>query len=201
MRRMGHVPHAARPVFLAVIIFAAIPRCPASRPYPLQMPPSTKNAGHLVATRSYTFNVHLPSADAFALFEPIGEKNWAEGFDPVFATPESSTLGDDSIFTVEASHGGVRHETIWMITRYDRAAALVEYRAVYPGVRVARITVQCGALSESETTVDVTYRYTGLSAEGDGYIAAMTEEKFGEFIEKWNSAICAYLARGTPAMP
>jgi hypothetical protein len=47
----------------------------------------------------------------------------------------------------------------------------------------------------------VTYRYTGLSAEGDDYIAAMTEGKFGEYIEKWNSAIGAYLARGTPAVP
>jgi hypothetical protein len=188
-------------VLLAVIIFAAIPHCPASPTSPLQMPPSTTNAGHLVATRSHTFKVHLPLADAFTLFEPIGEKNWAEGFDPVFATPESSTLGDDSIFTVEASHGGVKHQTIWLITRYDRAAALVDYRAVYPGVRVARITVHCRASAKSETTVEVTYRYTGLSAEGDEYIAAMTEGKFGEFIEKWNSAIGAYLARGTPAVP
>jgi hypothetical protein len=165
------------------------------------MPPPTKNAGHLVATRSYTFKVHLPLADAFTLFEPVGEKNWAEGFDPVFATPESSTLGDDSIFTVEAFHGGVKHQTIWLITGYDRAAALVEYRAVYPGVRVARITVRCRASAESESTVEVTYRYTGLSADGDEYIAGMTEGKFGEFIETWNSAICAYLARGTPAVP
>jgi hypothetical protein len=56
-------------------------------------------------------------------------------------------------------------------------------------------------LAESETTVEVTYRYTGLSAEGDDYIAAMTEGTFGEFIEKWSSAIGAYLARGTPAVP
>jgi hypothetical protein len=200
MRGISHLPRAAGPVLLAVIIFAA-PHCPASRPYPLQVPPPAKNAGHLVATRSHTFKVHLPLADAFTLFEPVGEKNWAEGFDPVFATPESSTLGDDSIFTVEASHGGVKHQTIWLITRYDRAAALVEYRAVYPGVRVARITVRCRASAESETTVEVTYRYTGLSADGDEYIAGMTEGKFGEFIETWNSAIGAYLARGTPAVP
>jgi hypothetical protein len=198
---IARLRHAAGPVLLAVIASVAITHCPASPAVPSLMPAPPKNAGHLVATRSHTFSVQLPLADAFTLFEPVGEKNWAEGFDPVFAAPGSSALGDDSIFTVEASHGGLRHQTIWLITRYEHAAAFVEYRAVYPGVRVARISVQCRATAESETTVEVTYRYTGLSAEGDEYIAAMTDGKFGEFIETWNSAIRAYLARGTPAVP
>jgi hypothetical protein len=197
----SHLRLIASAVPRAATIFAAISFCPILPAASPQMLPSTKNAGHLVATRSHSFTVHLPLSDAFTLFEPVGEKNWADGFDPIFATADSSTLGDNSIFTVEASHGAMKHQTIWLMTRYDHPAALVEYRAVYPGVRVARITVQCRPSSESETTVKVTYRYTGLSDEGDAYIAAMTDEKFGEFVEKWDSAIRAFLARGTPAMP
>jgi hypothetical protein len=198
----SHLSHAVGPALRFAIISVAIAHsCFAHPAIPPQMPPPTKNAGHLVATRSHKFTVHMPLAAAFTLFEPVGEKSWADGFDPVFAAAESSELGDNSVFTVEASHGGVKHQTIWLITRYDRAAALVEYRAVYPGTRVTRITVQCHASDESNTSVEVTYRYTGLSPEGDQYIAAMTEGKFSEFIGEWNSAISAYLARGTPAEP
>ena len=183
------------------IIFFAIAPCRASQVNPPLPLPSTKTAEHSTAARSHMFTVHLPLAEAFTLFEPVGEKNWAGGFDPVFATKESAVLGTDSVFTLEASHGGARHTAIWLITRYDRAAAVIEYRAVNPGVRVARITVQCSPSSESETRVDVAYRYTGLSEEGDAYVDSITEKKFGEYIDEWASDIRAYLARGTPATP
>ncbi len=167
----------------------------------LPVPPSTRTDRHLTATRTHAFTVRLPLANAFTLFEPVGEKTWAEGFDPVFATPESARLGPDSVFTLETSRHGTKLQTIWLITKYDRPAGLIEYRAIYPGMRIARITVQCRTVRESETGVEVTYHYTGLSEEGDRYIAAMTEEKFGPYIEEWAAAIRAYLARGTPASP
>jgi hypothetical protein len=184
-----------------VAALCAIAHCSASQVTSLPTFPSTKTAGHSLVTRSHTFTVHLPLAETFMLFEPVGEKAWADGFDPIFATPESANLGADSIFTHETSHGGAKQQTIWLITRYDRAAALIEYRAVYPGVRVAHITVQCHVSDRPDTDVEVTYHYTGLSDEGDHYIATMTEKKFGEYIEGWASAIRAYLARGTPATP
>jgi len=164
-------------------------------------PPSTKTAGHSSATHSHGFTVPLPLAEAFTLFEPVGEKNWAGGFDPVFATRESAALGSDSVFTLETIHDGAKRQAIWLVTRYDPAAAPIEYRAVYPGVRIARITVHCSRSNESETRVAVTYRYTGLYGEGDAYIDSMTEKTFAGRIDERAAQIRAYLARGTPATP
>ncbi|MDO8539813.1 MAG: hypothetical protein Q7S40_05175 [Opitutaceae bacterium] len=44
-------------------------------------------------------------------------------------------------------------------------------------------------------SVEVSYRYTGLSAAGDAYISGMTDEAFREFIGNWDAAIREYLKR------
>jgi hypothetical protein len=70
-----------------------------------------------------------------------------------------------------------------------------------PGSRVTRINVSCRAAGPAETRVHVTYRYTSLSEAGDRTIAAMTEDAFRTMIDGWDTAIRAWLVRGTPASP
>ena len=52
---------------------------------------------HATATHTHRFAVSLPVDEAFPLFEPIGEKNWADGWHPVFASTESAALADGSV--------------------------------------------------------------------------------------------------------
>src|ERR1051326_8309883 len=84
---------------------------------------------HLTATRTHQFTVSLPVDETFPLFEPIGEKAWAEGWHPVFASAESATLSDGSVFTVQ--HGDL--QTIWLVTHYSRSGHAIEYRLAAPG--------------------------------------------------------------------
>ncbi len=166
------------------------------------MMPSSSSLPHLSVTRTHSFTVPLPKPNAFILFEPVGEKLWAEGWSPVFATPDDATLSDNTIFTRTVTHQGKPAQTsTWLVTRYDRPGGVIEYRAVVPGLRVSRITVRCRESRESETLVEVTYRHTSLSNEGDLFVQGMTEEHYRASIEEWNTAIRAYLARGTPATP
>ena len=166
------------------------------------MMPSSSSLPHLSVTRTHRFTVPLPEAKAFILFEPVGEKLWAEGWSPVFATPDDATLSDNTIFTRTVTHHGQPAQTsIWLVTHYDRPGGLIEYRAIVPGLRVSRITVRCRESRETETLVEVTYRHTSLSNEGDLFVQGMTEEHYRASIEEWNTAIRAYLARGTPATP
>ncbi len=148
------------------------------------------SAGHLAATRSHEFTVDLPVAQAFTLFEPLGEKKWAPGWDPCFPTAADASLADGTVFTVERqNHAGERVQTIWLLTRYLPEAGSIEYRCVVPGERVAWVAVLCRAASATRTTVEVSYRYTALSALGDAYIRAMTEDAFRAFIESWAESI------------
>jgi hypothetical protein len=193
-------PPVAAPLLLFALsaLFLAHTNASPAMPAP---PTSAPNAGHLTVTRSHSFAVLLPPAQAFTLFEPVGEKSWAEGWHPVFASASDAELSDNTVFTREASGQGHSQQSLWLITHYDRLADLIEYRAIYPGQRVSRITVHCRAGAASGTSVSVIYRCTGLSDDGDRHIAAMTDENYRTLIEEWASSIRAWLACGTPATP
>ena len=66
--------------------------------------PTTETAEHRRLDREHSFTVARPPAEAFVLFEPVGEKCWAENWHPVFTSPEAARLHDGSVFTV-AGHG------------------------------------------------------------------------------------------------
>jgi hypothetical protein len=163
--------------------------------------PTVEIARRVRLEREHSFIVARPRAEAFRFFEPVGEKNWAEGWRPVFATEHDALLHDGSVFTVVTRHAdGTTIDSVWTISRYD-PPHVIEYRNVIVGVRVTRIVVRCDAAVPSGTRVTVRYTYTSLSAAGDAALASITEEKFRAMIDGWGQAIAAYLERGTPASP
>jgi hypothetical protein len=158
-------------------------------------PVTSPNDGHAKSAREAAFKVSLPATEAFKLFEPIGEKQWAEGWNPVFASPADALLHDGSVFTVEGVHpkGGPLH-SVWTVSRYE-PPRLIEYRNVLVDLRATRIRVSCAALGEKETQVTVNYEYTGLSKDGDEFVAHLTSEHFKAMIAKWDESIATFLAK------
>lgn len=163
--------------------------------------PAPTSANHLKASRSHSFTVALPLANAFTFFEPLGEKRWAEGWHPVFATPDDLPLHNGSVFSVDIPRpdGGVT-QSVWSVCRYDPPQC-IEYRNIVLGVRATRIQIECSAASKTETRVTVRYEYTGLSTAGDLFIGQMSLARFAAMIGEWDQAIADYLKRGTPATP
>ncbi len=151
--------------------------------------------------REHSFTVALPLAQAFVLFEPIGEKLWAEDWQPAFVSAEDADLRAGSVFVVPTrTPSGRPVEAVWSVARYE-APNLIEYRNVIPGVRATCVRVRCGADGPERTRVAVRYVYHSLSDEGDDFVRNMTGEKFSAMIDSWGEAIAAYLVRGTPASP
>ena len=163
--------------------------------------PTTETTHHLRLEREHTFSVARPPAEAFRLFEPVGEKLWAEGWHPVFTSPSDAELHDGSVFTVEcATPQGGTLTSVWMVSRYNPPHA-IEYRNVFPGVRATQIVVRCEPVGTRQTRVVVHYVYHGLSESGDQFLATITPEAFRTNLNGWDTAIRAWLGRGTPATP
>lgn len=137
------------------------------------------------ATRSHSFIVHLPAARAFTLFEPEGERAWAEGWAPRYLHPADGRAEPGMVFAT--FHGG--EETTWLMTRHEPSAGLVEYARVTPGSRVASILVQCAPLEANRTRVTVIHTFTGLGEAGNAYIRAMDEAHYRDYIDSWGEAI------------
>ncbi|HSS27028.1 MAG TPA: hypothetical protein VLL50_03690 [Usitatibacter sp.] len=137
------------------------------------------------AVRSRSFILELPATRAFPLFEPEGERAWAKGWDPRYVHPSNGRAEAGMVFTT--SHGG--EDTVWLVTRHEPAAGIVEYARVTPGSRIATVLVQCARLEAARTRVTVIYTFTALSESGAAYVRAMDENRYGEMIDGWATAI------------
>jgi hypothetical protein len=137
------------------------------------------------AVRSHSFFVALPLREAFALFEPEGERAWAQGWDPHYVHPADGRAEQGMVFTT--THGS--EETIWHLARHDPAGGVVEYLRVTPGSRLATVLVQCAEAGARRTRVTVVYAFTGLSDAGNEYVRAMDEARYRAFIDGWSTAI------------
>ncbi|HET7730824.1 MAG TPA: hypothetical protein VFK48_12405 [Usitatibacter sp.] len=143
------------------------------------------------AVRSHTIVVPLPMAEAFRLFEPEGERAWAEGWEPRYRHPPDGHAERGMVFTT--GHGG--EETIWTMIRHEPEAGVVEYVRTTPGSRTATVLVQCLQFNERLTRVTVIYAMTGLTEAGNAAIRELDENEFRRYIESWESAIAKALAK------
>ena len=64
---------------------------------------------------SKRIRVALPAEEAFRLFTPRGECEWAPGWDPTFPAPTDDDSEPGTVFQIDA-HG---HRGTWLVT--DRA--------------------------------------------------------------------------------
>jgi len=127
----------------------------------------------------------MPLRRAFGLFEPEGERAWAEGWQPRYLHPQDGRAEQGMVFVT--GHGD--EQTVWMVTRHEPAAGIVEYARVTPRSRVASVLVQCAALEPARTRVTVIYTFTGLSEAGNDIVRAMDDRRYAEYIDSWAAAI------------
>ena len=141
------------------------------------------------AVWSHAFVVALPPAQAFTLFEPEGERRWAEGWDPRYVYPADGRTEAGMVFTT--GHGS--ETTLWTMVRHDPAGGIAEYVRVTPGERIAGVLVQCADAGGGSTRVTVVYTFTGLDAKGNEYVRGWDAARFAAYIDGWGEAIAAAL--------
>jgi hypothetical protein len=127
----------------------------------------------------------MGAREAFALFEPEGERAWAAGWDPHYLYPANGRAERGMVFTTD--HGG--EETLWTMVRHAPAEGLAEYVRVTPGSRMGNVLVQCAALDLARTRVTVIYTLMGLSPAGNEALRRMDAANFRAYIESWEAAI------------
>jgi len=136
------------------------------------------------------FEIAQPVAKLFPLFSPEGEKYWVPGwdYDNVMGTTE---LCEDYVFLTKTHDHGTT-DAIWLVKKYDRQAWLVEFYKIEPGDKAGVVTVQCTELGAARTNVEVTYKYTALSATGERFVEGFTEAAYAEFIAEWQTLLADY---------
>jgi len=145
-------------------------------------------------TRSATIHLHGPIAKVFPLFEPIGEKAWAPGWEPRVVYPASGAAQNGTVFLTFNDEG--KNETYWTIIEYDAQRHRISYINVIPNYQVRRITVDCREVASDKTDATVSYSYTGTTAPGNDDVTKQTEESYAAKMQHWTHAINHYLETG-----
>lgn len=145
-------------------------------------------------TRSHTIHVSAAIDRAFPLFEPLGEKYWAHGWNPDMLYPASGIAQEGTVFTTQ--HAGEAAK-IWTIIAYEREQTHVTYVNVLPNAYTSRIDVRCEPDGAEATSVCVSYALTALTLHGNEYIERFMEEHhYQGYISSWETAIGYYLRHG-----
>jgi hypothetical protein len=139
-------------------------------------------------TRGATIRLDAPPERAFGMFTPLGERAWAEGWDPEFLHPVDGEACEGSVFVTRA--GG--RETIWT-TIAHHPPARAAYSRVTPGLHAVVVDVRLRASDDGGTLADVSYAFTALTPAGNDAVAEMAGG-FAGWMETWESSINHALA-------
>jgi hypothetical protein len=145
-------------------------------------------------TRSATIHLQGPLAKVFPLFEPIGEKAWAPGWEPQVVFPSSGEAQKGTVFLTYDDQG--KNETYWTIIEYDAQRHRITYINVIPNYQVRRIAIECREVAPDRTDATVSYTHTGTTPHGNDDVAKQTEESYAAKMEHWTHAINQYLETG-----
>ena len=127
-------------------------------------------------------SVALPPAEAFRLFTPRGEEDWAHGWHPRFPAPAADDTEPGTVFTTSA-HG---RETVWVVTGREQGRRVC-YARVAGGATAGTITVTLHASAEG-AEAEVTYDLTALTGQAGDELREFAEG-YPAFLRSWQDAI------------
>jgi hypothetical protein len=133
-------------------------------------------------------HVPLPAEEAFQLFTPRGEREWAHGWDPTFPVPTDDDSEPGTVFQINA-HG---QRGTWLVT--DRKwGRRIAYAQVVDDHRAGSITVTLDSV-EGGSEVEVVYELTPLSKTGEHDLKRFAES-YGDFLRSWQDEIATCLKK------
>ncbi len=144
--------------------------------------------------RTLTGRIHvaLPPAEAFRLFTPRGEQDWAHGWHPRFPVPAADDTEPGTVFETSA-HG---QHTVWLVTE-RRPGQHISYARVTPGDQAGTVTVTISAAGH-HSDVDVTYRMTALTGPAVRKLGEFADA-YPAYLQSWQDAITAWLQNAGPS--
>jgi hypothetical protein len=130
--------------------------------------------------------VPLPPGEAFRLFTPRGEQDWAHGWHPHFPAPAPDDTEPGTVFVTDA-HG---QHSIWLVT--DRQPGQrISYARVTPGDQAGTVTVTLSPAGR-HTEAEVTYQLTALTGPATRKLDEFADG-YPAYLQSWQDAIAALL--------
>jgi hypothetical protein len=152
-------------------------------------------------THEHTQTNTAPPEKVFPLLCPVREADWAPGWEYRLIYSVSGVAELGCIFTTPnpptpGSRGQVAAEKTWIVTEYDPAAFRIGFVWISPGRVATEIRIQLTRAPDTSTRANISYRYTGLSEEGNREVKGYDAEWYRNMMEEWETAINHFLRTG-----
>lgn len=143
-------------------------------------------------SRSYTQRLVAPPSAVFPLLCPVREAEWIDGWDPLRVLSHTGVAEPDCVFvTAAAPHD----DAVWVVTRHEPGAGVVEMVKVTPKVTACRLSIRLRAL-DAGCEATVTYTHTSLGPAGDDFLRSFTEAAYRATMQDWERRLNHYLQHG-----
>ncbi|WP_433376666.1 SRPBCC family protein [Actinoplanes sp. CA-142083] len=133
-----------------------------------------------------SLTVPLPVSEAFRLFTARGERDWVDGWEPVFPTPVDDDAEAGTVFLTD--HGG--QPVTWVVVDRD-GDRRIRYARVAAGRDAGTVEVRLAPAGD-HTEVAVTYVLTALT-HGSGDWLTHFAADYPHMMQAWESAIAKSL--------
>ena len=144
--------------------------------------------------RSGVVPMALPFAEAFPLFNAVGEQRWVAGWDPRYVYPVEACAGEGVVFQTTKTGMGT---ATWVQTAHEPSLGTASFVYVIPNHHVAIVNVDVAPDGEDRSRASVRYRMTSLSSDADGFVQAFGET-FEDNMAHWAEAIQRHIVEGVP---
>jgi Polyketide cyclase / dehydrase and lipid transport len=129
-----------------------------------------------------SITVGLPPDEAFRLFTPRGEQDWAHGWHPRFPVPAEDDSEPGTVFETDA-HG---QQTIWLVTSREPGKC-ISYARVTPGEQAGTVAVALTASGDG-CEVEVVYELTALTNAASDRLREFASG-YPAYLQSWQDAI------------
>lgn len=127
------------------------------------------------------FSLAAAPQRAFHYFTPLGEREWAPGWDPRFPS------ADESVF--ETGHG--QQSTTWVMVD-STPGERIRYARVAHGMTAGTVEVRLAPKAGGASDVTVTYQLTALTEQGRDHLRHFAEG-YEDYLRSWQEAITSAL--------
>ena len=144
-------------------------------------------------TRSYRQSISAPPDIVFPLLCPVREAEWLDGWEYEMIHSDSGLAEEGCVFSTP---GDDEEDTVWVIARYDRENYLIDFTRFTPGSRTCVLKVAVTSKGDTDSNVDISYTYTGITADGNAWIDNFTESNFLDAVKFWERSMNHFLETG-----
>ena len=146
------------------------------------------------ALKRYRQTIDAAPETVFSLLCPVREAEWLDGWEYTMIYSDSGLAERGAVFST-VSPG--EEPTVWIVTRHDAAARVVEFTRFTPRAKICVLTIEVGPFGAGRSRVDVSYIYTSVGPEGNRFLDAWSDEAFLDAVTFWERSMNHFLKTGS----